>query len=116
VSYDVYRNGTKVNGAPVTTTAHTDSGLAAGTTYGYAVAAVDASGTTGTRSAAVDATTTGAAAVCVTASNYAHTTAGRAHQSGGYTYANGSNQNLGLWNVLATSTIKQTSPGYWVTC
>ncbi|MFA1550563.1 extracellular catalytic domain type 2 short-chain-length polyhydroxyalkanoate depolymerase [Actinomadura chokoriensis] len=53
---------------------------------------------------------------CVTASNYAHTTAGRAHQSSGYTYANGSNQNLGLWNTFTTSTIKETDPGYWVTC
>ncbi len=52
----------------------------------------------------------------MTASNYAHTTAGRAHQSMGYTYANGSNQNLGLWNVFTTSTIKETDPGYWVKC
>ncbi|MFF2775494.1 poly(3-hydroxybutyrate) depolymerase [Streptomyces sp. NPDC058052] len=115
-SYDVYRDGTKVNTAPVTATTYTDSGLTAGTTYGYAVSATDASGTAGARSAAVSATTTGAAPVCVTASNYAHTQAGRAHQSGGYTYANGSGQNLGLWNVLVTSTLKETSPGYWVTC
>lgn len=53
---------------------------------------------------------------CVTASNYAHTIAGRAHQSMGYTYANGSNQNLGLWNVFTTSSIKETDPGYWVKC
>jgi hypothetical protein len=43
-------------------------------------------------------------------------TAGRAPMSGGYTYAKGSDQNLGLWNVYTTSTIKETSPGYWVTC
>jgi poly(3-hydroxybutyrate) depolymerase len=55
-------------------------------------------------------------ATCVTANNYAHTTAGRARMSGGYTYANGSNQNLGLWNVYTTSSIKETSPGYWVRC
>ncbi|ALO13326.1 Poly(3-hydroxybutyrate) depolymerase [Streptomyces venezuelae] len=114
-SYNVYRDGTKVNSAPVTSATYTDVGLTAGTTYSYAVAAVDASGTVGTKSASVTATTTGAP-VCVTASNYAHTQAGRAHQSGGYTYANGSNQNLGLWNVMASSTIKETSPGYWVTC
>ncbi|TDB98381.1 PHB depolymerase family esterase [Actinomadura sp. 7K534] len=53
---------------------------------------------------------------CVTASNYAHTTAGRAHHSMGITYANGSNQNLGLWNVFTTSTIKETSPGHWIKC
>ncbi|MGW4781485.1 extracellular catalytic domain type 2 short-chain-length polyhydroxyalkanoate depolymerase [Streptomyces filamentosus] len=115
-SYDVYRDGAKVNAAPVTTTAYTDPGLTAGTAYAYAVAAVDPTGTTGTRTAPVTATTTGAAATCVTASNYAHTLAGRAHQTGGYTYANGSEQNLGLWNVLVTSTLKQTSPGYWVKC
>ncbi|WP_326822215.1 extracellular catalytic domain type 1 short-chain-length polyhydroxyalkanoate depolymerase [Streptosporangium sp. NBC_01756] len=51
---------------------------------------------------------------CATASNYAHTTAGRAHQSGGYVYANGSNDAMGLWNVYTTHTLKQTGPGYWV--
>ncbi|WP_084516907.1 extracellular catalytic domain type 1 short-chain-length polyhydroxyalkanoate depolymerase [Microtetraspora niveoalba] len=52
--------------------------------------------------------------VCVTASNYAHTTAGRAHQSGGYTYANGSNDAMGLWNVFVTHTLRQTGPNHWV--
>ncbi|WP_424531434.1 alpha/beta hydrolase family esterase [Sphaerisporangium viridialbum] len=52
--------------------------------------------------------------VCVTASNYAHTTAGRAHQSGGSTFANGSNDPMGLWNTFTTHTLKQTGPGYWV--
>lgn len=51
---------------------------------------------------------------CVTASNYAHTTAGRAYHSGGYTYANGSNQNMGLWNTFTTTTLKQTAPNHWV--
>ncbi|MGI8331161.1 extracellular catalytic domain type 1 short-chain-length polyhydroxyalkanoate depolymerase [Actinomadura scrupuli] len=53
-------------------------------------------------------------AVCATASNYAHTTAGRAHQSGGSTYANGSNDAMGLWNTFTTHTLKQTGPGYWI--
>lgn len=53
---------------------------------------------------------------CVTASNYAHTTAGRAYHSMGYAYANGSDQNLGLWNVYVTSTIKETAPGHWIKC
>ncbi|MFE5712552.1 fibronectin type III domain-containing protein [Streptomyces sp. NPDC056501] len=114
-SYDVYRDGTKVNSAPVTATTYTDAGLTTGTAYSYTVAGVDTAGTVGARTAPVTATTTGAP-VCVTAGNYAHTQAGRAHQSGGYTYANGSNQNLGLWNVLVSSTIKETAPGYWVTC
>ena len=48
------------------------------------------------------------------ASNYAHVTAGRAHQSGGYVYANGSNQAMGLWNIYTTTTLKQTGPNHYV--
>lgn len=51
---------------------------------------------------------------CYTANNYAQTVAGRAHQSGGYTYADGSNQNMGLWNVYVTHTLMQTGPDYYV--
>lgn len=58
--------------------------------------------------------TSSAPAACFTASNYAQTVAGRAYQSGGYTYADGSNQNMGLWNVAITHTLKETSPGYYV--
>ncbi|MET9628349.1 PHB depolymerase family esterase [Lentzea sp. NPDC006480] len=53
---------------------------------------------------------------CVTASNYAHTTAGRAYALYGQTYALGSNQALGLWNTFTSSSIRQTSPNYWVKC
>ncbi|MEU4334018.1 PHB depolymerase family esterase [Micromonospora lupini] len=55
-----------------------------------------------------------APATCVTASNYAHVAAGRAYQSGGYAYANGSNQRMGLYNTFYTSTLKQTAANYWV--
>ena len=51
---------------------------------------------------------------CFTASNYAQTVAGRAHQSGGYTYANGSNQAMGLWNVAVTHTLRRTGDNYYV--
>ncbi|MFZ3598213.1 PHB depolymerase family esterase [Streptomyces sp. BH104] len=111
-SYDVYRGGTKVGTS--TSASYTDTGLVTGTAYGYAVAAVDAEGASGAKSASVTATTSGFSPTCDTASNYQHTTAGRAHQSGGYTYANGSNQAMGLWNTLTTHTLKQTSAGYYV--
>ncbi|MFS4093140.1 PHB depolymerase family esterase [Streptomyces sp. AF1A] len=111
-SYSVYRNGTKAGS--VTGTAYTDTGLSAATSYSYTVAAVDASGAVGASSAAVTATTTGSAPQCYTADNYSQVQAGRAHQSGGYTYANGSNQNMGLYNVAITHTLKETSPGYFV--
>ena len=112
--YFVYRNGAKVNAAALIGTSYTDTGLAAGTTYSWAVTAADASGAESAASSLATGTTTGAAAVCFTASNYAHTTAGRAHQSGGYALANGSNQNMGLWNVFVTTTLKQTGSNYYV--
>lgn len=112
--YNVFRNGTKVNASLVAGTSYTDSGLTAATTYSWSVAGVDSSGTQGAMSSSVSGTTTGSAPTCYTASNYAHTTAGRAYQSGGYTYANGSNQNMGLWNTFVTTTLKQTGPNYYV--
>ncbi|ARF81369.1 PHB depolymerase family esterase [Kitasatospora aureofaciens] len=113
-SYEVYRGGTRAGTGAVTGTTYTDTGLTAGTPYDYTVAAVDSSGTVGARSAAVRATTSGRAPACYTTDNYHQTLAGRAHQSGGYTYANGSGQNMGLWNLLVTHTLEETSPGYYV--
>ncbi|UOX90201.1 PHB depolymerase family esterase [Amycolatopsis sp. FBCC-B4732] len=73
-------------------------------------------GTTTTVAPPTTTTTTSAppSGTCVSASNYAHTQAGRAHQSGGQTYANGSNQAMGLWNTFTTHALRETSPGYWV--
>lgn len=51
---------------------------------------------------------------CYTANNYAQTVAGRAYMSGGYVYANGSNQAMGLDNTYVTHTLEETSPGYYV--
>jgi poly(3-hydroxybutyrate) depolymerase len=41
-------------------------------------------------------------------------TAGRAHDSGGYALANGSNQNMGLDNVYYTNTLEETAPNYYI--
>jgi len=114
--YNIYRNGTKTNALSVTGTSYTDTGLAPATTYSWTVRAVDGSGVEGATSTAASGTTTGTTppATCTTATNYAHTTAGRAYQQGGYTYANGSNQNMGLWNVFVTTTLKQTGSNYYV--
>lgn len=112
--YAVYRGGARVTAAPVTGTAFTDTGLSPGTTYTWTVRAVDASGAEGAASAPASGTTTGTTSVCWTASNYDHTVAGRAHALYGYAYANGSNQNMGLWNTWVTTTLKQTGPNYYV--
>ena len=51
---------------------------------------------------------------CFTANNYAQTVAGRAYQQLGYTYADGSNNAMGLWNVATITTLEETSPGYYI--
>jgi poly(hydroxyalkanoate) depolymerase family esterase len=111
--YHVYRNGTRITSSPLTATAYTDSGLTSGTTYSYAVSAVNSAGE-GPRSASVSATTRGTTPVCETASNYAHVQAGRAYHSGGYVYARGSNQLMGLYNIFQYTSLRQTGPDYWV--
>lgn len=50
---------------------------------------------------------------CATASNYAHTQAGRAYHRLGYTYAQGSGDPMGLWNTYQTTDLLESSPGYW---
>ncbi|MFC5477347.1 PHB depolymerase family esterase [Massilia suwonensis] len=113
--YNLYRNGSKVNAAALTSTGYTDSGLAAATAYSYQVSALGNGGVESARSASVSASTpSGFACTTTTASNYAHVTAGRAHNSGGYALANGSNQNMGLNNTFYTSTLAQTSAGYYI--
>jgi poly(3-hydroxybutyrate) depolymerase/chitodextrinase len=112
--YNVYRNGTKVTATPVTATNYTDSGLAASTTYNYAVSATS-SGRESALSSSVSATTTsGFVCTTTTTSNYYHVQGGRAYDSGGYALAKGSNQNMGLNNTFYTNTLAQTSSGYYV--
>jgi len=116
--YNVYRGGSKVNASPVAGTSYTDTGLAASTTYSWTVAALNASNVEGAMSAAATGATLagsgGGGGTCFTASNYTHTIAGRAYALYGLTYAYGSNQSMGLWNIYATTTLKQTGPGYYV--
>ncbi|NDP63779.1 PHB depolymerase family esterase [Polaromonas sp.] len=116
-SYNVYRNAGKVNALPVTGTSYSDTGLAAATAYSWTVRAVDGNNLESVASTAAAGTTTGTpppAATCTTASNYAHTMAGRAYVFGGYTYANGSAQNMGLWNIYTSRTLKLTGTNYYV--
>ncbi|MFJ6841487.1 PHB depolymerase family esterase [Streptomyces griseoluteus] len=104
------------DGSPVGTaggTAFTDTGLTPGTSHTYTVAARDAQGVAGSPSGALTAATTGPAVACWTGSNYAHVQAGRATTSGGYTYARGSNQNMGLYNTFVTHTLKESPTGHF---
>lgn len=113
--YNLYRNGSKVNGTPLAGTSYLDTGLAAATSYTYQVSSTGNGGVESAKSGSLTASTTsGFVCSTTTASNYAHVTAGRAHASGGYALANGSNQNMGLNNTFYTTTLAQTAAGYYV--
>ena len=119
--YNVYRASVsggpyaKVNASTVSGTSFTNTGLTASTTYYFVVRSLNGAGVESGNSAQVSGATLSSFVCTVsTASNYAHVQAGRATTSGGYTYAKGSNQNMGLYNVFLTTTLKQTSPGYYV--
>lgn len=52
-------------------------------------------------------------ASCWTGSNHHHVQAGRATTSGGYTWAKGSQQGMGLYNTFVTHTLKESPAGYF---
>ncbi|MFL6659180.1 MAG: PHB depolymerase family esterase [Massilia sp.] len=112
--YHVYRNGSKVTTTPVTATSYTSSGLAAATSYNFQASAVNASSESVLSNAVTGTTSSGFTCTATTSSNYAHVQAGRAHDSGGYALANGSNQSMGLDNTFYTATLAQTSAGYYI--
>jgi poly(hydroxyalkanoate) depolymerase family esterase len=109
--YTVHRDGAPL--ATTDTTSYADTGLTAGSSHTYAVAARDADGETGRLSGTITARTTGGVTACWTATNYAHVQAGRATTSGGYTYAKGSQQNMGLYNTFVTRTLKESPAGHF---
>lgn len=111
--YVVHRDGVALTSSVSGATSFTDTGLSAGSSHTYAVAARDADGRTGSLSATVTARTTGATAVCWTASNYAHVQAGHATTSGGHTFAKGSQQDMGLYNTFVTHTLKESPAAYF---
>jgi len=51
---------------------------------------------------------------CYKASNFSHVIAGRAHDSWGFAYANGSNQYMGLDNLFYTSKLRNKGANYYV--
>ncbi len=109
-SYNVYRNGNKVTKVAATT--FTDKNLNAGTEYTYQVSSIGVGELESARSVELKAKTSNEK-VCYTDNNYNHVAKGRAHVSLGYALANGSNQNLGLYNLFVTTTLCKVKEGYY---
>jgi poly(3-hydroxybutyrate) depolymerase len=82
-------------------------------TIEYSVTFSDSSSASETRAITVEAEPPVGSCTQYTDNNYNHTLAGRAHLTWGLTYANGSNDYLGLWNVAVINTLAETSPGYF---
>jgi poly(3-hydroxybutyrate) depolymerase len=99
-----------VNASPVTATGYTD-GRPGGQHHLQLPGVVDGSSGESALSRRGERTTKSSwTCTATTSSNYAHVQAGRAHDSGGYALANGSNQNMGPGqHLLHQPTLAQTS-------
>jgi poly(hydroxyalkanoate) depolymerase family esterase len=70
--------------------------------------------TTATSTPTPTPTPTATSLGCWTADNYDQVADGRAYQSLGYVYADGSNDNMGLYNTYQVTSLEETSPGYYI--
>lgn len=91
----------------------TVGGLKPGVNYRLVVRSQSGAGASSADSNEVSATTPPATA-CFTESNFSHIQASRAHASGGFALANGSNDRMGLNNIFVVTTLKQTGSNFYV--
>jgi poly(3-hydroxybutyrate) depolymerase len=118
--YNVYRATcatcafTEVNAALVTSPSYSDGGRSASTTWFYKVRAYNGTSESAD-SAIVSRATTSAQPACdpYYRDNYTHTIEGRAYALFGSTYADGSNNFMGLWNIFTETNLIQTSPRFF---
>ncbi|CAF1034429.1 unnamed protein product [Rotaria sp. Silwood1] len=109
-TYNIYRNEEKVTS--VSTTSYTDIGLNSATDYRYQVSSVQ--GSTESEKSNEVTTTTLADKVCYNDNNVNHVVALRAYVSFGYTFALGSNQNMGLYNIFQKTNLCKEKVNYYV--
>lgn len=81
--------------------------------YTATVTVTDDAGATATDSVTISVGGGSFEGYCGTTDNYSHVQAGRAYTDGSYAYAEGSDENMGLYNTFETTTLKETSEGYF---
>jgi hypothetical protein len=109
--YNIFRNGNKV--ADVSLTSYTDTDLNSGTTYRYQVSSVRGSQESSKSNEAEATTLTETDKVCFNDNNVNHVLALRAYVTLGYTFALGSNQNMGLYNIFIKTNLCKTKEYYY---
>ncbi|CAF4307056.1 unnamed protein product [Rotaria sp. Silwood2] len=109
-TYNIYRNGDKVTS--VSSTSYTDTGLNSATDYQYQVSSIKGSAES-EKSNEVTATTL-TDKMCYNDNNVNHVAALRAYVSFGYTFALGSNQNMGLYNIFQKTNLCKKSEYLYV--
>lgn len=108
--YRIYRNQTKIS--DVTLPPFQDSNLNPDTQYVYEISSLNQDLESIKSARLVVKTIT--MKVCFNDNNYNHVVNGRATHSGGYVYALGSEQNIGLYNILVKTNLCMTKQNYYV--
>merc|ERR1711991_950765 len=113
MGYNVYRDGLRIDSAPIATMGYNDSHLNGSTAYNYTVSALSFIGVESAQSAVLVGKTN-SSWVCEqwTATNEEHVMADRAYVcNDAFACCRGSNNDLGT--LPATTTVSETSEGYF---
>jgi hypothetical protein len=108
--YRLYRDGSQI--ADVTLLSYKDSDLKSSTEYKYQVSSVKGS-VESDKSLEIKVSTL-TVKQCFNDNNYNHVTAGRAYQTLGMVYANGSDQMMGLYNIFIKTNLCMTKENHYV--
>lgn len=109
-NYFIYRNGNQIANTIVSN--YKDEYLNSGVEYQYEITSMRNS-IESERSNPIRGQTL-IEKVCFNDNNYNHVLQGRAYLNGGYVFANGSNQKMGLYNIFIKTNLCKTNENYFI--